>query len=130
MESPDERIHEHGYPLRGIISGRGGPTERLASFVDFFLQPGMKQLPSFLQDTKHVLQIIDEINQNIEAGEVSLDGVALVTLDVEAMYNNMTDELAGILYISISKTKGNPRKLGGVSRRNLESLRNSKILDH
>ena len=53
----------------------------------------MKQLPSFLQDTKHVLQIIDEINQNIEAGEVSLDGVALVTLDVEAMYNNMTDEL-------------------------------------
>ena len=47
------------------------------------------------QDTKHVLQLIDEMNKPIENGEVSLDGVALVTLDVEAMYNNMTDELAG-----------------------------------
>ena len=55
----------------------------------------MKQLPSFLQDTKHVLQIIDDINKKVNTGEVSLDGVALVTLDVEAMYNNMTDELAG-----------------------------------
>ena len=67
----------------------------MASFVDFFLQPGMKQLPSFLQDTNHVLQIIDDINKKVDTGEVSLDGVALVTLDVEAMYNNMTDELAG-----------------------------------
>ena len=47
VASPDEWLQTHGYPLRGIISGRGGPTERLASFVDFFLQPGMKQLPSF-----------------------------------------------------------------------------------
>ena len=63
--------------------------------MDFFLQPGMKQLPSFIQDTKHVLQIIDEINQKIEKDEVSLDGVAMVTLDVESMYNNMTKDLAG-----------------------------------
>ena len=55
----------------------------------------MKQLPSFLQDTKHVLQIIDDINQNIEQEKVSLDGVALVTLYVESMYTNMTDDLAG-----------------------------------
>ena len=46
--NPDDWLQEHGYPLRGIIAGRGGPTERLASFVDFFLQPGMKKLPSFL----------------------------------------------------------------------------------
>ena len=63
--------------------------------MDFFLQPGMKQLPSFLQDTKHVLQLIEDINQKIENKEVSLTGVALVTLDVESMYNNMTEELAG-----------------------------------
>ena len=55
----------------------------------------MKELPSFLQDTKHVLQLVDEMNKKVETGEISLDGVALVTLDVEAMYNNMTDELAG-----------------------------------
>jgi hypothetical protein len=95
VDNPIEWLQDNGFPLRGIISGRGGPTERLASFVDFFLQPGMKQLPSFLQDTKHVLQIIDEINQKIDKNEVSLSGVAMVTLDLESMYNNMTDDLAG-----------------------------------
>ena len=66
----------------------GGPLERLGGFVDYFLQPGMKQLPSFIQDTKHTLQMIEEINQKIDDHEVSMDGV-IVTLDVEAMYNNM-----------------------------------------
>jgi len=55
----------------------------------------MKELPSFIQDTKHTLQIIEEINEKVKNGEMSLEGVALVTLDVEAMYNNMSKELAG-----------------------------------
>ena len=95
VENPQEWLENHGHPLRGIISGKGGPSERLASFVNYFLQPGMKELPSFLQDTKHTLQIIEDINQQIEDGEMSLEGVALVSLDVESMYNNMSEELAG-----------------------------------
>ena len=46
-----------------------------------------------MKDTKHVLQIIEEINDKIEAGECSLDGVGLATLDLEKMYNNMTEEV-------------------------------------
>ena len=80
-------------PIRGIVSGIGTPTERLSGFVDFFLQPGIKNLDSFLQDGKHTLQLIEETNDRIRAGEISLDGVALVSLDVEAMYNNMTRDL-------------------------------------
>ena len=95
VENPQEWLDLHGHPLRGIISGKGGPTERLASFVNYFLQPGMKDLPSFLQDTKHTLQIIEDINQSIDNGELSLEGVALVSLDVESMYNNMSEQLAG-----------------------------------
>ena len=95
VENPQEWLENHGHPLRGIISGKGGPSERLASFVNYFLQPGMKELPSFLQDTKHTLQIIEDINQQIEDGQMSLEGVALVSLDVESMYNNMSEELAG-----------------------------------
>ena len=53
VENPIEWLENNGYPLRGEISGQGGPLERLGGFVDHFLQPGMKQLPSFLQDTKH-----------------------------------------------------------------------------
>ena len=52
------------------------------------------ELPSLIQDTKHTLQIIKCINEKVEKGEVSLDGVAIVTLDVESMYTNMTSELA------------------------------------
>ena len=85
---------EKGFPIRGIISGKGSPTERLAGFVEHFLQPGMASLPSFLKDTKHVLQIIEDINEKIDKGEFSLDGVGLITLDVEIMYNTMTEDLA------------------------------------
>ena len=61
--------------------------------MDFFLQTGMQNLPSFLRDTKHTLQVIEDINQQIENGEVSLDGVAVVSLDVVSMYTNMTEEI-------------------------------------
>ena len=62
--------------------------------MEHFLQPGMTSLPSFLKDTKHVLQIIEDINEKIDRGEFSLEGVGLITLDVEKMYNTMTEELA------------------------------------
>ena len=37
--------------------------------------------------------MIEEINDKIELGSMSLEGVALVTLDVEQMYNNITDDM-------------------------------------
>ena len=46
-----------------------------------------------MQDTKHTLQVIEDINNKIDSGELSLDGVGVVTLDVESMYKNMSEEL-------------------------------------
>ena len=40
------------------------------------------------------LQIIEEINMKIDRNEFSLEGKALVTLDVESMYNFMSEDLA------------------------------------
>ena len=80
-------------PVRGIISARSSPLERLAGLVDYFLKPGMENLPTFLQDTKHVLQILEQINEKVDKGEVSLDGVGLVSLDIESMYSNMSLDL-------------------------------------
>ena len=68
LENPLDWLEEQGFPIRGIISGRGGPTERLAGFIDHFLQPGMKALKTFLKDTKHTLQIIENINEKIDKG--------------------------------------------------------------
>jgi hypothetical protein len=53
----------------------------------------MKNLKTYLRDTKHTLQVISEINDKLADGEISLDGVGLVSLDLESMYTNMTEEL-------------------------------------
>ena len=68
IEDPSSWLENEGYPIRGIISGRGGPTERLAGFVEHFLQAGMRDLPTFMKDTKHALQIIEDINEQIRNG--------------------------------------------------------------
>ena len=46
-----------------------------------------------MKDTKHTLQLIEDTNGQIERGEFSLDGVALVTMDIENMYNNISEDL-------------------------------------
>ena len=53
LDDPKDWLLEEGFPIRGLISGRASPTERLAGFVEHFLQPGVASLPSFLKDTKH-----------------------------------------------------------------------------
>jgi hypothetical protein len=91
--NPSQWLEDNGFPIRGIVSGRGAPTERLSGFVDHHLQAGMQNFATFLKDSKHTLQIIEQINDKIGAGEVSLEGVGLVSLDVDSMYNNMSEEL-------------------------------------
>ena len=54
----------------------------------------MQNLESFLQDSKHTLQIIENVNDEVKDGKLSLEGVAVVRLDVENMYNNMSEDLA------------------------------------
>ena len=53
----------------------------------------MKNLKSYLRDTKHTLQIISELNDQISDGKILLEGIGLVSLDLESMYTNMTEEL-------------------------------------
>ena len=57
------------YQYDGLSLGYGSPTERLAGYVDCILQPGMKSLPSFLKDTIHTLQLIEETNDKISSGD-------------------------------------------------------------
>ena len=53
----------------------------------------MQNLETFLKDGKHTLKVTEEINDQVQSGHIDLDRVGLVSLDVEAMYNNMTEEL-------------------------------------
>ena len=94
VDNVSQWLDDNGFPVRGIISGVGGPFEKLSGFVDHFLQPGMVKLPTYLRDTKHTLQVIENINNQIDNGELSLEGVSLITLDIDKMYNTMTKQLA------------------------------------
>lgn len=127
MEDPSEWLEEKGFPIRGIISGRGASIERLAGFVDHFLQPGMTGLPTFLKDTKHTLQVIEELNNKIENEELSLEGVALITLDVDKMYNNITEDLGRGACKKYLETRNSQ---GGLNVSNLDenSVSTSSIL--
>ena len=48
-------------PYRPIISGNNSPTERVSQFVDHFLRPYLSKIPSYLQDTSHLLNIIKDL---------------------------------------------------------------------
>jgi hypothetical protein len=80
-------------PGRPIVSGVGGPTERLSKLVDHWLQPVVQRLPSFLKDTTHFLDILQQW-QTSTPQPIPEDAL-IVTIDVVALYPSIPhDEVA------------------------------------
>ncbi|XP_031751078.1 uncharacterized protein LOC116408410 [Xenopus tropicalis] len=75
------KVHKKERPPIGrpIVSGIGSLNERLSELIDLYLQPLVQRLTSFVQDTKHVLQIIDLIEWD--------DTFAWATIDVASLYS-------------------------------------------
>lgn len=69
-------------PGRPIVSQIGSPTEKISGYLDFFLQPFLQKIPSYIKDTGHFLHIIQTI------GEIPQNSL-LVTLDVTSLYTNI-----------------------------------------
>ncbi|KAJ1194362.1 hypothetical protein NDU88_003651, partial [Pleurodeles waltl] len=88
------KIHKPGTfpPGRPIISGIGSPTEKLSEYIDIFLQPFVRNLPSYIRDTKDLLCKITDYDWT--------DGHYLVTLDVTSLYTSIqrTEGLTAILH--------------------------------
>ena len=66
---------------RPIISGCGGPTQQISEFLDFFLLPLVQRQPTYVKDTNHILDLIDNLKLP--------NNILLVTLDVVGMYTNI-----------------------------------------
>ena len=79
------KIHKPVPVGRPIVSGRGGPTERISSFVDSLLQPIAKKQESYIKDTTHF------INRVIENAKIP-DKAILATLEVCSLYTNIPQE--------------------------------------
>ncbi|KAJ1191045.1 hypothetical protein NDU88_000362 [Pleurodeles waltl] len=72
-------------PGRPIVSGIGSVLDPLSQFVDFFLQPLVKKIPTYLKDTTDVLVLLDSVSFD-KTKEL------LITLDVESLYTNNPQE--------------------------------------
>ena len=69
------------FPGRPIISGIGGPTERISQFVDYFLNPIAQEQSTYLKDSKQLIQLLES--------STLPNNVILVAGDIESMYNNI-----------------------------------------
>ena len=76
-----KKIHKCPIAVRPIVSSCGGPTERISQFVDHHLQPFVSQIKSYLRDTKHLIQILENKRFPTKC--------TLVTIDVKSLYLNI-----------------------------------------
>ena len=56
------KIHKPNDPGRPIVSACGCPTEIISSYLDHVMAPLVRNLPSYIKDTKHALQILNNIH--------------------------------------------------------------------
>ena len=64
--------------IRPIVSSCESPTENISQFIDYWLQPIMKALPSFIKDTTELINQLSELT--VESNTL------LVTVDVKSLY--------------------------------------------
>ena len=79
------KIHKPSPVGRPIVSGSGGPTERISSFVDSLLQLIAQKQASYIKDTTHFVNFIENTKLPDKAA-------VLATLDVCSLYTNIPQE--------------------------------------
>ena len=73
-----KKIHKNPMGIRPIFSSCSNATETISQYVDYWLQPLMKNLPSYLKNT---MELINKLkNFQIEPNTI------LVTIDVKSLY--------------------------------------------
>ncbi|XP_070579506.1 uncharacterized protein [Ptychodera flava] len=78
------KIHKDGIPLRPIIPQCQALTSQLSRYVDYHLQPIVKSLPSYIKDTNHHLE-------DLQNNEISPNTI-MVSMDVVSLYSNIPNE--------------------------------------
>ena len=76
------KIHKANHPGRSVISSLNCHTSRISEFVDYYLQPEVKKLKSYVKDTTDFIKKTEGIDH------VSDDSY-LVSLDVRSLYTNI-----------------------------------------
>jgi hypothetical protein len=82
------KIHKGTYPVPGrpIVSSCSCPTNQISIFLDFHLRPLVTKTTSYIKDTTHFLQVIEDLNQKLAPFPI---GTTLCTADVKSLYTNI-----------------------------------------
>jgi hypothetical protein len=75
------KIHKTGNPGRPIVSACDCPTERISAYVDHHLRPLVEQSASYIRDSTHFLNKLQEVD--IPANAI------MCTADVSSLYTNI-----------------------------------------
>jgi len=92
------KIHKSEFGTRPIINCINHPTSNISQFIDFVLQPHVKNTPSFIKDSQHLIQKLESL---------SLDNknIRLSSLDFESLYSNIDLDDALFVIMNFMKNK-------------------------
>ena len=76
------KIYKEGNPGRPVVSSINCHTANISKYVDYHLQPIVKQISSYVKDTNN---FINKIN----AVKIVLKNSYLATMDVRSLYTNI-----------------------------------------
>ena len=75
-------LHKERNPGRPVISTLTCHTSKIWEYIDYHLQPIIKQIPSYVKDTSEFLS-------KLKAKETVPGNSCLVPLDVKSLYTNI-----------------------------------------
>ena len=75
------KIHKEGNPGQPVVSSVNCHTANISKYVDYHLQPIVKEIPSYVEDTQDFLKKEEKVK---DIPQESL----LVILDVKSLYTN------------------------------------------
>ena len=76
-----QKIHKNPIGIRPIVSSCNSITENISEFVDHWLQPRMRALPSFIQDSTDFINLIETLKLP--------QTCTLASIDVSSLYTNI-----------------------------------------
>ena len=76
------KIHKPNNPGRPIVNGIRSITEKISAYVDQEVKHLLPSIPSYLEDTSHLIHIL--LGKKLAPGDI------LVTIDVKSSYTNIS----------------------------------------
>ena len=97
------KIHKPGNPGRPIVSACNYPTELLATYLDMITKPLVENLPSYVKDTNHMLDIAHSFRFSGTHNYV-------FTMDIKSLYTVIpnNDGLLALIHFLNKRTELQP----------------------